>query len=264
MQIIASNLEGVANIRNGSDYTVQGQEAVIPILRATDNPRRFTCIGTGFYVSTSGIFATASHVFRDALDSTTNIMSGLLVVHFIPPTTFIMRKVSKATIHERADVAVGALETLINPQTGQPLRNKVLILTKQIPSLDAEIHTWAYPNALTTHEGTIGSVRIFPKLYSGKILEEHREGRDRIMLPGPCYRTDLGIEGGTSGGPVFDSNGHVFAINSTGIDGTEIAYVSHIQSIGGLPINQYQLENGEILENVTCASLIQKGHIVTV
>lgn len=262
MQTIASNLEAVANIRNGSGQTVQGQEAVIPILKFTDNPRRFTCIGTGFFISTSGIFATASHVLCEGIDPTNT--SALFVVHFIPPTTFIMRHISKATIHKGADVAVGVLETLISPQSGQPLRNKVLILTKQTPSLDAEIHTWAYPNALTTHEGTTGSVSIFPKLYSGKILEEHREGRDRIMLPGPCYRTDLGIEGGTSGGPVFDSNGHVFAINSTGIDGTDIAYVSHIQSIGGLPINLYQLENGEILENITCSSLIQRGHIATV
>lgn len=250
--------------RNGSDQTVQGQEVVIPILKATDNPRRLACIGTGFFISTSGIFVTASHVVREAIDSTTSNMSGLLVVHFIPPTTFIMRNVSKITTHKRADVAVGALETLINPQTGQPLRNKILTLTTQIPSSDAEVHTWAYPNALTIHEGKIGSVRIIPKHYSGKILEEHREGRDRIMLPGPCYCTNLGIEGGASGGPVFDSNGHVFAINSTGFDGSEIAYVSHIQSIGGLPINQYQLENGEILENVTCAALIQRGHIVTI
>ncbi|MFA6002775.1 MAG: hypothetical protein WC881_01770 [Elusimicrobiota bacterium] len=62
-------------------------------------------------------------------------------------------------------------------------------------------------------------------------LRQYPKGRDSCMLPTACFRTSMGIKGGASGGPVFDYRGYVFAINSSGVDGTSISFVSSIFSV---------------------------------
>lgn len=54
------------------------------------------------------------------------------------------------------------------------------------------------------------------------------------MMPGPCAQTSMYIHGGASGGPVFDSSGEVFAINSTGFDNDSVSFVTPIPAIENL------------------------------
>jgi hypothetical protein len=131
------------------------------------------------------------------------------------------------------------VQTMSHRDTGVPLRNKVLVLTSRLPQAGDLVSTWAFPKSRHKHEGNSGHVSIAPKLYDGEVLKEYPSGRGGL-LPGRCYETNLAIEGGASGGPVFDEHGHVFAVNSTGFNGTDIGYVSHIQSIGGLSLANWQ------------------------
>jgi hypothetical protein len=137
----------------------------------------------------------------------------------------------------------------------------VLTLTAKVPRPGDFIATWAFPKS--THEYTDkgGCVSIAPKLYDGKMLEE-LPGRGGL-LPGRCYATTLGIEGGSSGGPVFDEHGHVFAINSTGFSGMDdLGFVSHIQSIGGLSVASVMTTDGRLHEQIDVHSLIEQGAIL--
>ena len=181
---------------------------------------------------------------------------------FIPPNRIIPRSIIKVTAHLRSDVAIGAVASRINLESNQPLTNKALTLTSRVPLEGDSICTWAYPNCVTRYDGNSAVIPIFPRLYEGQVRAEYGEGRDSVMLPGRCYETNLGIHGGASGGPVFDAEGYVFAINSTGIAGDDISYVSHVQSLGGLPLQLYQTEDGVVHPNITISQLIDLGHIV--
>jgi hypothetical protein len=244
----------------GTGEQVQGWEPVVPILRI-DEPLRVTCIGTGFFIHTGGILVTAAHVVRDVIDEDGKPTANLAVLQYVPPNQFVRRHVIKASWHTVEDVAVLGLQTLNHKETGAPLRNKVLRLTGRVAKAGDLVSTWAFPKSQHEYAGKSGSVSIRPKLYDGKVLEElsNRGG----LLRGRCYATSLGIEGGASGGPVFDEHGHVFAINSTGFSGVEdLGFVSHIQSVGGLSVAKVMTTDGQLREQITIHSLIERGEVL--
>lgn len=81
------------------------------------------------------------------------------------------------------------------------------------------------------------------------------------MLPGNVYETSITIKGGASGGPVYDENGNVFGVNSTGIDGTNISYVSSIGDILDLAVCDLSLSDGSRRATMTIRELIGHGAI---
>ena len=245
----------------GTGEHVQGWEAVVPILRVDERPLRMTCIGTGFFIHTGGILVTAAHVVRDVIGEDGNPTTSLMALQYLHPNQFISRFIIKACVHTVEDVAVLGVQTLSHKDTGAPLRNKVLIPTTRLPKEGDLVSTWAFPKSTSEYVGNRGQVSISAKLYDGAVRKEYSSGRDRVLLPGRCYETSLGIEGGASGGPVFDEHGHVFAVNSTGIDGTDIGYVSHIQGVGGLSLANVMTSDGQLHECITIHSLIEHGDI---
>jgi hypothetical protein len=58
----------------------------------------------------------------------------------------------------------------------------------------------------------------------GEVLEVFPDGRDRVMMPFPCFRSDIPIYGANSGGPVFDKAGRVCGINCTSYEGQDISF----------------------------------------
>ena len=250
-----------------------GQEVVLPILRYDDDGK-VTCIGTGFYISRHGIIATAAHVVMDILDSDYNQVmnasgeprSGIFTFQFSTPNDVITRLLVRGACHKKADVAVAIVETDPKKSTAHIEQNESLPLTTYVPQPDEEISTWAYPNVTTelkiADSSRTSSLFVRPKHYEGKLKREFRFGRDQVIMPGPCYETNLGIEGGASGGPVFDKYGHVFAINSSGIQGTDVAHVSHIQSIGGLVLKDPPTGKGVLKGNITISELIERREII--
>ena len=247
---------------SGTGERIQGWEAVLPLLRV-DMPRRLTCIGTGFYIHTGGILVTAAHVVRDLIGEDGTPTAGLAALQYVPPNQMMFRPIVKASIHAVADVAVLGVKTRYHKENGDPVRNRVMALTGRLPLAGDLVSTWAFPKP--THEQSDSGPRkisILAKLYDGEVRKEYPNGRDKVVLPGRCYETSLAIEGGASGGPVFDESGTVFAVNSTGFDGTDIGYVSHIQSIGELSIASFLTKDGELLKAVTIKSLIEQDEIL--
>jgi hypothetical protein len=58
----------------------------------------------------------------------------------------------------------------------------------------------------------------------GIVSDSFPAGRDRTILPGPCFAINVGTYLGMSGGPAFDQNGHFIGVLSTGLgdgDSTE-------------------------------------------
>lgn len=238
--------------------SAQGWEAIVPICKMFEDGD-IAYIGTGFFISLD-VLVTAAHVITDQEKKQPE---GLFILQYVHPNKMFRRPINKATVHTRHDVAVCTVVSGNDPATGARLRNKNLIVMTAQPNCSEDIGTWAFPNVTKRIVENKGELIVQPKVYVGRIVGEHPEGRDRVMLPGRCYETDLAIEGGTSGGPVFDCSGRVFAVNSTGIDGTNIGYVSHIQSIGGLPIALFKTPDGVVHDNITIDELIRLGLIGT-
>jgi hypothetical protein len=117
------------------------------------------------------------------------------------------------------------------------------------------VATFAYPNTIieTTPQGQI--LYFEPNFFEGRIMEYLPNGRDRLMLPGPCYRTNMVIHHGSSGGPVAGPSGRVFAINSTGFDGTDDSYISRIDELFSLEI----ITGND--ERITVQELIRHGAV---
>jgi hypothetical protein len=241
---------------DGVGRAAQGWEAIAPLM--TVGPDRIVkCVGTAFFIHVSGILVTAAHVIPTQHG---NVVDGMFVLQWQPPDMCVARNVFSATKHSRHDVAILQSEVIVEKTSNTPLKNKILNLTSRIPQEGSEIATWAFPNAVHTFDGHNGSVEVRCKGYVGELRSEFRDGRDSVVLPGSCYETTLAIEAGASGGPVFDSDGYVFAVNSTGIDGTDIGYVSHIQRIGGLPVRNYRDHDGTI-KNIEISKLAEMGEI---
>jgi hypothetical protein len=247
-----------------SGKIAQGQEAIIPIFLATLDPRRFICVGTAFFISPHGLLATAAHVLEAAVGRKRGDEAGLAALQYWHPDQWVMREVTAGSIHSAADVGIFTLGRPMFGMSLPPGGNKIVAIANALPKAGDSIRTWAYPLVEVTNKDVGQRIRleanIVPTIYEGQVVEEMPNGRPGI-LKGPCYHTTLGIEGGASGGPVFDSEGRVFALNSTSYSGTDITFVSHIQSIFELPIEGYTGKGGEVFPRITVSELIKRGEI---
>jgi hypothetical protein len=60
----------------------------------------------------------------------------------------------------------------------------------------------------------------------GEVEEVHDRMRDRVKLPFPCFRTNARFDGGMSGGPIFNDDGHLCGFICASTDGNCYSYGS--------------------------------------
>jgi hypothetical protein len=241
--LVGTAPKGMYRFFSRAGNAAEGQTAIFPIIKQLED-ETIVLIGTGFFICTNGIFATAKHVLSDVLSPGGIQTHPIGIFHFFPPNQFVLRPILRFSFNTLADVAVGVAALPRHIETNEPLVNPVMTLTLEQPSADERIVTYAYPNTTIERHGASQMINFRPDFYSGKLAEVYLEGRDRCLLPGPCYRTSMHIHGGASGGPVVDPQGRVFGINSTGFGGTDISYVSRINEI--LPLSIDVEETGSV------------------
>lgn len=234
----------------------QGHQVIFPIIK--ENPDSILqLIGTGFFISSCGLFASAKHVLRDCFDQDGSQKYPILLVHFLPNRQYQFRHIVWCSFHEICDVAVG----LVEPAGGIEI-NAVLQLTISVQSNGSTCVTYAYPKTDIQQVSSTQVLNFKPDFYDGRIVQHQPQGRDKIVLPGPCYQTSMVIRGGASGGPVIGKSGRVFAINSTGYDGADdISFVSRIDEIVNLMIPSINLPNGQVISSVAVGDLARSGWI---
>jgi len=242
---------------------------VFPILKALyypDGTEDHKIVGTGFFLDSNGRFLSARHVFynrkRLTLDLGLRLDLGLTLdlglaldiedaegialycVHSVNVNRkMVARRIDVSSIIPRrdTDIVAGFVEMKQfgkgdNSITEAELRNTAHInyATNTDISVGTEIWTVAFPLTIVSRLENGGfNVDLQSDMYRGRITKHYPEGRDRVMLPGPCYETDMEIKGGSSGGPVFisGSSGFVFGVNSTGM---EPHCFSHVTSLAPL------------------------------
>lgn len=89
----------------------------------------------------------------------------------------------------------------------------------QPPMVGQQITAFGYPKTKVRQlvDGEY-KVQLAPLTAGGTVREMHPTGRDRSMLPFPCFRTDARMDAGMSGGPVFNEAGRVCGVVTSSYD----------------------------------------------
>ncbi len=71
-----------------------------------------------------------------------------------------------------------------------------------------------------------------PQASSGRVVEVHPIARDRSQYPFPCFRINARIDGGMSGGPVFNEDGELIGVNCGSLaSDEETEHVSYVATL---------------------------------
>lgn len=230
----------------GTIKFVLGQ-SIVPVVTHVQGERILRCLGTGFFVSCSGLLITAAHVITDPierqyggireLDDLTWHARDLHIGVMIPlnplfqASGYIFRPIEWATfLSERADLPL--------PIAGVNLKLKSDIA---ICKVDAIAEGVPHQPLTIVQSGMVGtgmavgktatavgygemrdvelarqSDRAFSGDFSfglhastGVILEHFPDNfsEPRVPTPGPCFSASLQLSGGMSGSPIFDDEG---------------------------------------------------------
>lgn len=267
---VAAVRDLIAGETQGEHFVVQTSDgqpaeiahAIFPIVmwRQTEP---VVAVGTGFFVGMNGLFVTAKHVIEAALNSDGRPSWQLGILQLMPENKFYLREIILVASHPFADISIGYAIPMKHKITGLPMSNKTLTLASEAPPIGSDVFTYAYPRTrvIGSEPGT-ENLECTPGYFVGKLSEAHPNGRDRVLLPGPCFRTSMVIHGGASGGPVMTVDGRVFAVNSTGVTDDTVSYVSCVSSAFDLPIPNVVLPDGSARNSCTLREFNEYGLVL--
>jgi Trypsin-like peptidase domain len=253
-KLMGALLKGTVGTKNGDGKVVDPSMAIFPILKQTKDGN-FHLIGTGFFITDNGLFATAKHVLLDVLDANKVQTHPIFLVQFLD-NGYVIRPILRCTSHELADISIGIAVPMNNNISGNPLKNKLLELTQSVPDVGEVVCTYAYPKSVIIP----GEMHFYTDFFEGAIQKVYPNGRDKIMMPGPCAQTSIYIHGGASGGPVFDSSGKVFGVNSTGFENEGLSFVTLIRTIENLQLEDVFIP-GNNTGKVSVRELVESSFI---
>src|SRR5262249_38049728 len=89
------------------------------------------------------------------------------------------------------------------------------------PETDDEIVAVGFPSSTiepsADKNAPVSRWNDLPTISYGRVFEVHHQKRDEFLANFPCFIADCKVDGGMSGGPVFDRNGFLRGIISRGI-----------------------------------------------
>ena len=220
-------------------------------------------IGSGFFISTNGLFVTAKHVIRDNMNNEENEIGGIGALLLDANNFGQYLPLVWSSWHPVKDIAVSDTRPRFSGD-GQPITTECLPLSIVEPAKGSTITSRFFchsdraisdkdlvlreePRTIVKFElehiflggqnGTPYTTAGFLKSLvgsqdrTGQLRKHYRPVRDSVMLPFPVFESDLAIPGSGSGGPVFNELGKVIGINTTGIPGSDISHHTSISEL---------------------------------
>jgi len=259
-------------IISGTGEITHPSELIFPILKVTI-AGEVTLVGAGFFIGPNGLFVTARHVLVDYFvenperveEEWVQTDAGFIVQNRGDGSP-VRRLIHNASfLRNRSDVSVARLKLAFDLVTKEDILNGRLTVSDRIPEVGEQIFSCAHPKTKISknQETSVVQISLDTSYYSGKVTEVFPSGRDRHNLPNQCFRTDMHIHPGASGGPVFDEKGHVLGVNSTSLFGeTNISYVSSIGDIFNQSIFEVETTPGVVVENISVRHLADIGFVL--
>jgi hypothetical protein len=201
-------------------------------------------VGTGFWATETGLLVTAWHVITDNFDSDGKDVGPLMAIQTTDDLRVIPRGIRRTYNHDTFDLALSQTEQL-EPHEGRAVPTKPMVMTLDEPVIGTPVftHAFASPSQAFTNEryegisaGTFNGILETPELSVrnelsfvgrigfGNVTNIFQEARDKVMMPFPCFQSDIPIYGANSGGPVFDNRGRICGVNCTSFEGTDISF----------------------------------------
>jgi hypothetical protein len=216
-------------------------------------------IGTGIWLTTDGHLLTAAHVAEDNIGPDGIDVGPIFAIQTLPDRRLLCRAFRRTDKHTRFDLAL--TETMA-PEGMEEVSTIPHMLTLEEPERGSRVHTHAFLSpeqefareryaGITTFrfegEGRITetsqafAVRYMARVAFGHVTDHFRESRDTVMLPFPCFQSDMPIYGANSGGPVFDSKGRVCGIHCSSFEGVDISFHVPLKEILSLWMQDVEL-----------------------
>ena len=221
--------------RHCFDFIDGYQKSVVPIFKFSKSGT-IELIGTGFFVAINGIMATAKHVF----EGNDIHQSDKFEILQECGKEIYTRPIKKIISHPSKDLAIAQLD---DPHDFcSDCSNHPIVSTMELPPEKNEVvasfsfsHTVVHePEPFKFSDGKALAQRIRYRSHWEIGLAEDSHPDGFMIIEGPCFTTSIFVEGRGSGGPVYNSNGFVIGLNSTGFAQNEGLPHSTASSIGGI------------------------------
>lgn len=200
---------------------------VLKLLFGNTEVSRIT--GSGVMVA-PGVALAARHVIEPELPSILDPNAGKargFLATAITPRGLDIWRVHQVMMIEQCDVAILTLRRASAMQEA-PAISQAILSTRLTPIGEAVAICGFVAEEVDfpLTQGVKGRIHIS----QGIVCQHFLDGRDRCMLPGPCFAVSVGTPGGLSGGPVFNESGRLVGVLSTSLgDGNDdISFVSMI------------------------------------
>jgi S1-C subfamily serine protease len=167
-------------------------------------------LGSGFFVA-KGVVATAAHLFQE-LDDYTNLFVIQIGrdghIDFHPggrPSTDLVHDVAAFRVEE--------------PDCQICTAHPVVSIMSLSPEVNEVSGAFGFPHSQIELNGSEARTTLNFTHSAGRVLDLVNEPVP--FVPGGAYVANFAIDPGGSGGPVYNSNGFVTAVYSTGVDRNE-------------------------------------------
>lgn len=179
-------------------------------------------LGSGVMIA-PGLMVTANHVAEE-IDGTPAAALSFLQDQKIRvwapgerqiiATELITPVLAGTPYREASDVALVACTLISDPAVAYPLRMAHVEIA--VPRIGERL--WAVGYRELSQDGISGLAMLCS---SGLVTEHHLNGRGSHLF-GPCVEVAMNTPGGMSGGPVFNSEGHLVGIVSTSYEADDL------------------------------------------
>ncbi|CAA9200473.1 trypsin-like serine protease [Flavobacterium collinsii] len=230
------------------------KEEIFPLITFDPEKKIWKCLGTGFFINPVGAFISAKHVF---MDSDKKTEKTLYSAHESESGQAYIRPIKQIVVHPNADIMIGLLgDKRIEDKNFKADISKYCNIDFESLKNDDEIYTLAFPNTeredLNESEVEFTFTRRFSE---GKIIDFHEDGSP--VVRNRCYQTNMKVDSGASGGPVF-KNSFIVGVNSSGYslaeDEEPISFITPIDFILNLEVKEKN-------KMITVKELVEKGYI---
>lgn len=215
------------------------EEAIFPMVTFDPQRKVWKCLGTGYFINPFGGFITAKHLLTD---SDGKMEKTFYSVHKGNNQHYI-RSIKSLTMHKSADMIIGMLgdARIGNKKFSPPIANFCSIDLNPLKNGD-KIYSYAYPNTMSQDINLSETEFTFTGVFSsGKVIDFHENGSP--VVRNRCFQTNMKIDSGASGGPVFKDN-YIVGVNSSGFtldnDEEPISFITPIDYILDLKVKEKQ------------------------